>query len=100
MFAYPRQNQKERVSIMQNLNHLPEDKLNSLLNLAGKTLGRDPQQLRTELESGKLDNVMAKMDAKTAEKVNRVLQNPDAIKAALDNDKIKAMLNNLLEKKK
>lgn len=81
---------------MNELNNLSEEQLNALLTVAGQKLGRDPQQLRAELESGKVDKLMRGMDSASAKKVNQVLQNPEALKAALNNDKIKAMLNSLL----
>lgn len=84
---------------MNNFN-IPEDKLSSLLQMAGKKLGRDPQQLRADLESGKLDNVMKGMDAGAAGKLNNLLQNPKAMETLLQNDKIRGMLGGLMGGKK
>lgn len=87
---------RERVMSMNQLNNLSSEQINALLAMAGKKLGRDPQQLRAELESGKLDKLMNGMDSASAKKVNQVLQDPEALKAALNNDKVKAVLNSLL----
>lgn len=82
---------------MNNFN-LPEDKLNQLLAIAGQKLGKDPQQLRSDLEAGKLDGVMGGLDSKTAGQVNGLLQNPKALEALLANEKIRNMLGSILGK--
>lgn len=76
-----------------NMNQIPQDKLDALLQAAGKKLGKDPSQLRAELESGNLDNIVGNMDAKTAGQVNQLLKNPDALKSMLENDKIRNLLS-------
>lgn len=81
---------------MNNNFNLPDDKLDSLLKLAGKKLGRDPNQLRSELESGKLDGVLGNLDSKTATQMNGLLQNPKALEAMLQNEKIRNLLNGLM----
>ena len=44
-----------------NFNLSPEQ-TQQLLNIAGEKLGADPEQLRQQLESGKLDGLMGKLD--------------------------------------
>lgn len=80
--------------------NIPDDKLNSLLQIAGSKLGKDPQQLRADLEAGKLDGVLGSLDAKSAGQVNNLLQNPKALEALLGNDKIKNLLNGLMNGQK
>lgn len=84
---------------MNNFN-LSEDKLNTLLSIAGKKLGKDPDQLKQQLESGQLDNVLGSMDQKNAGKINTLLQNPKAIETMLQNEGVRNMLNGLLGNKK
>lgn len=80
---------------MNNFN-IPPDKLNSLLQTAGQKLGRSPEELRGELESGKLDNVLSGLDANTANKVNGLLQNPKALETMLQNPQVQGLLKNLM----
>lgn len=85
---------------MSNQVNVPQDKLDALLGIAGKQLGKDPQQLRQELESGNLNNVLNGMNEKTANQVNQVLNNPEALNAMLANDKIKKLIDGLMGGKK
>lgn len=75
---------------------IPDDKLNALLKVAGDKLGRDPAELRAELESGKLDNVLGGLDPKAAGQINNLVQNPKAVEALLQNEKIRNLLGGLL----
>ena len=84
---------------MNNFN-LPDDKLNAMLQMAGQKLGRSPEQLRSELQSGKMDNVLKNLDPKTAGQIQGLLQNPKALEAMLQSDKVKNLLNGLMGGKK
>lgn len=80
---------------MNNLN-LSDDKLNTMLGIVGKKLGQDPEQLKQQLEQGKLDNVLSNMNPKTAGQINGLLQNPKALEAMLNNPQVQGMLSNML----
>lgn len=79
---------------MNNLN-LSDSQLSALLNMAGKKLGQDPAQLKSQLENGKLDNLLGGLDASTAQKVNGVLSNPKAVEALLGNEQVRSLLQSL-----
>lgn len=79
---------------MNNFNISP-DKQNALLKMAAQKLGKDPEELKSQLESGKLDSLTQNMDAKSLGQLNSLLQNPKAVETLLGNDKIRAMLGNL-----
>jgi len=79
---------------LNNFNISP-DKQNALLKMAAQKLGKDPEELKSQLESGKLDSLTQNMDAKSLGQLNSLLQNPKAVEALLGNDKIRAMLGNL-----
>ena len=81
---------------MANNFNLSDDKLASLLEIAGKKLGKDPQELKKQLESGQLDNVLGSLDPKAKNQVNTLLQNPKMVETMLQNDKIRNMLGGLL----
>lgn len=82
---------------MNNFNISP-DKQNALLQMAAQKLGKDPEEMKSQLESGKLDSLTKNMDAKSLGQINSLLQNPKAIEALLGNDKVRAMLGNLGKK--
>lgn len=84
---------------MNNIN-LPDDKLNALLAMAGKKLGKDPAELKDQLESGKLDSVLGGMDPKAAGQINSLLKNPKALEAMLGNEQVRNMLGGMLGGKK
>lgn len=84
---------------MNNFN-IPDDKLSALLDAAGKKLGRDPQQLRSELQNGKLDNVLGNLDPKTAAQVSGLLNDRKALDALINNPALGNMLNGILGGKK
>ena len=74
--------------------NISNDKLNSLLNIAGKKLGQDPAALKAQLEAGNLEGLMQKMDPKAKEQINSVMNDPGQLEALMANEKIK----NLIEK--
>jgi len=82
---------------MNKLN-LSDDKVNSLLGLAGKKLGKDPEALREQLKSGDIGGVLSGMDEGSAARVQSVLSNPDAIQTLLRNEQLQQLLAGLGKK--
>ena len=80
---------------MNNFN-ISDENLTALLELAGKKLGKNPQELKQQLESGQIEDALGSMDPAAAGKVNALLQNPKALEAMLGNDKIKNMLSGMM----
>lgn len=74
---------------------LDDAKKNRLLNMASKQLGTDPNTLRKQLDAGNVQEVMAGLDQESKDKISGVLQNPDALKALLGNEQVRALLKNL-----
>ena len=50
--------------------------LNDLIQEAGRRSGVDPASLKRAIDSGKLDDLAAKMKPKDAERLRQVLSNP------------------------
>ena len=69
--------------------------LDMLLKLAGKKLGRDPQALKNQLESGNLESLG--IDQQQKQQINQLLQNPQALSQFLEQPQIKQMLNQLMK---
>ena len=85
--------------ILSNMN-LSEDKLNLLLNMAGKKLGQDPAALKSKLESGNLDGITDKMSPQAKQQISSLLQNPKGLEALLADEKVKSMIAGLMGGKK
>ena len=83
---------------MNNMNFSP-DKMDTLLNIAGKKLGKDPEALKQQLESGDLSHVINGLDKNAQNKIGKLLNNPKELEAVLQSDKVKNMLSGLIGKK-
>lgn len=79
--------------------NLSPDKMDTLLNMAGKKLGKDPQNLKRELENGNLKQAISGLDPSTQSKISEIVNNPKALEAVLQSDKFKSMLSGLMGKK-
>ena len=53
---------------------LPPSKMDGLLEMVGKKLGVSPEQLRSDLESGKLEQAMQNLPKKEAANVQNLLK--------------------------
>ena len=84
---------------MNNLN-LSDEKVNSLLQIAAKKLGKDPEELKTQLQSGSLDNLTQNMNPKASQQFQSLLSNPKAAEAMLSDPKVQTMISALLGKNK
>lgn len=83
---------------MSNFN-IPDEKLSAMLNMAGNKLGRDPEELRSKLQSGDVNGVLNGLDPKSAGQINNILKDPKALEAMMGNPAVKNLLNGLLGKK-
>ena len=84
---------------MNNNFNLDPQQAQQLLKIAGQKLGTDPNQLRQQLESGRLNDLLGQMNPQQAARVNQLLQDPEALKQTLSSPAVRAMLAGLLGKK-
>lgn len=77
---------------------LPPEQLNSLLQMAGKQLGKNPQQLKSQLESGQVGQALNGLDPKKAAQINAILNNPAQIQQILNNPQVQNLINSLTKK--
>ena len=82
---------------MKKLN-LSDDKVSSLLGLAGKKLGKDPEALREQLQTGDVNSVLSGLDEKSAARVQSVLSNPKAIESLMNNPQLQQLISGLGKK--
>ncbi|MDR2909218.1 MAG: hypothetical protein LBU86_04995 [Oscillospiraceae bacterium] len=79
---------------MSNFN-IDAVKKNMLLKMAGRQLGKDPGELREKLDSGNIQELVDGLDPSAKEKVNAMLQNPQALSALLGNEQVQNLIKNL-----
>ena len=77
---------------MERKNMNPQQ-VDQLLQAASKKLGVPPEQLRSELESGKYDKVLKNMSQKAM--LQKVMQNPKMMEKLISSPQAKALYQKL-----
>ncbi len=67
-----------------------------LLTMVGKRLGTDPNVLRQQLENGKFDAVLQKMDPGSASKLQQLVNNPTLAQQLISTPQAKKVLQDVL----
>lgn len=80
-------------------NNIPPAQLDSMLKMAGQRLGRDPQTLKSQLQSGQLDQVVQGMDPQQQQQIGQLLKDPQALSQFFEQPQIKQMINQLMKGK-
>ncbi len=78
----------------QNMQYQGKD-LNGLLEVVGKKLGMQPDQLRQELQAGKFDNAMKNMSASDAAKFRQAVNNPQMVEKLMSSPQARALYQKL-----
>lgn len=87
------------MSDMNNLNLSP-DKMDALLKLAGQKLGKSPENLKSQLEQGNLNQIIGGLDPKIQKQIGDLANNPTALNMLMQNNNVKNMLSGLMGGKK
>jgi hypothetical protein len=74
------------------LSGLSDAKVNALLAMAGKKLGKSPEDLKSQLQSGSLDALLAGMSGEQKAKIAGMLGNPAALEALMQNEQVRKIL--------
>lgn len=79
---------------MNNFNPegLSPQKVDQLLKMASQKLGTDPQTLRSQLQSGNLQQVLGSLQPGQAQQISQLLQNPQAMQQLLQNPQLQALI--------
>ncbi len=80
-----------------NPNNMSPEKLNMLLNMAGKKLGVNPNSLKSSLESGDLKGVMNGMNPEAAQKFNNIVSNPKELEKIMNSPQAQELIKKLME---
>ncbi|HAN44668.1 MAG TPA: hypothetical protein DCP97_04680 [Ruminococcaceae bacterium] len=81
---------------MNNDFNLSNEQINQLLNMAASKLGKDPQELRSQLEQGAFDNVINGLNSSQSNQIRNLLNNPKALEMMLNNPQVKQLLTQLM----
>lgn len=84
----------ERSEVMERKNLNPKQ-VDQLLQAASKKLGVPPEQLKSELESGKYDKVLKNMSQKDSAMLQKVMQNPKMVEKLISSPQAKALYQKL-----
>ena len=77
---------------------LPPSKMDGLLEMVGKKLGVSPEQLRSDLESGKLEQAMQNLPKKEAANVQNLLKDQKKVEQLMTTPQAKALYEKLMGK--
>ena len=80
---------------MNNLNGISPNKLDALLKTAGKRLGKDPQMLKNQLQSGNLNGLG--VSEQQQQQIGQLLKDPQALSQFFEQPQIKQMINQLMK---
>ena len=75
--------------------NLNPKQVDQLLRAASKKLGVPPEQLKSELESGKYDKVLKNMSQKDSAMLQKVMQNPKMVEKLISSPQAKALYQKL-----
>ena len=77
---------------------LPPSKMDGLLEMVGKKLGVSPEQLRSDLESGKLEQAMQNLPKKEAANVQNLLKDQKKVEQLMNTPQAKELYEKLMGK--
>ena len=75
--------------------NLNPKQVDQLLQAASKKLAVPPEQLKSELESGKYDKVLKNMSQKDSAMLQKVMQNPKMVEKLISSPQAKALYQKL-----
>ena len=75
--------------------NIPPEKLDMLLKTASQRLGKDPQMLKNQLQSGSLDGLG--IDPNQQQQIGNLLKDPQAMARFFEQPQIKDMLQQLMK---
>lgn len=73
-----------------------QNELNAMLASLSKQLGTTPQNLKKSAQNGQLDQMLQKLNAKDTEKLQSVLQNPEAANQLLNSPQAQQLIKLLM----
>lgn len=73
------------------------DSINDLLKQAGDKIGTDPAKLKQTIDSGKLDDLVKKMNPRDAQKFQEILGNPQLAQQMLNTPQAQMLIKQFMK---
>lgn len=73
------------------------DSLNELINAAGQKIGENPADIKSAIDSGKLDNIVKKMKPEDQKRFTEVLSNPELAKKMLQTPQAQMLIKKFMK---
>ncbi|MEG0691591.1 MAG: hypothetical protein RR444_00740 [Oscillospiraceae bacterium] len=73
------------------------DSINDLLKQAGDKIGTDPGKLKQTIDSGKLDDLVKKMNPRDAQKFQEILSNPQLAQQMLNTPQAQMLIKQFMK---
>jgi hypothetical protein len=77
--------------------NLSQSKLDSLLKIAGQKLGRDPQDIKRQIENGQIDQLTQNLDPQQKQQISSLISAPGAMARILENPQVKRMIEQMMK---
>lgn len=77
---------------------MQSSQMDGLLQMVGQKLGVSPEQLRSDLESGKLEQAIQRMPKKEAATVQNIINDPKKMEKLMNTPQAKALYEKLMGK--
>ena len=71
--------------------------MGDLIGKASQTIGTSPQQLKQQIDSGKLDDIVRKLPAKQAQSFQEILKDPEKAKKLMETPQAKMLMKKLFQ---
>ncbi|MDR0984572.1 MAG: hypothetical protein LBL93_06175 [Ruminococcus sp.] len=78
-----------------NKNDLDQAKLSGMLEIVSKKLGKSPEELKSELESGKFDEAFAGMNKRDNAILQKALNNPKMVERMMNSRQAQSLYEKL-----
>ena len=89
---------KQAVNRLANNFNISPDQMDSLLALAGKKMGKDPEKLREQMQSGQMDGILKTLNPNQQAQIQILMNNPAAIEQLMNSPKVQMLLKGLMGK--
>lgn len=82
---------------MKNMN-FSKNEIDALLRMAGQKIGKDPENLRHQMESGDINAVLEALTPGQRSQITNFMNNPQAVEQFISNPRIQEILKGLIQK--
>lgn len=79
---------------------LNDEKIDRLLELAGKKIGMDKESLKGKIRSGEMEQMVREKSGMDAERVSQLLHSPGALEKLMQNPEIAKILGTIMRQEK